>query len=69
MVHTTEDLAPSGAKNFERAKQCLLPNENVQLVCQTHRGFLVLSNRRVVLLKEESRSEYHVEKAIPYGCI
>ncbi len=69
MVHTTEDLAPSGAKKFERAKQYLLPNEDVQLVCQTHKGFLVLSSRRVVLLKEESRSEYHIEKAIPYDCI
>ncbi len=69
MAHTTEDLAPSGAEKFERAKHHLLPNEDVQLVCQTQKGFLVLSNRRVVLLKEESRLEYHIEKAIPYDCI
>lgn len=69
MVHTTEDLAPSGAKKFEIAKKYLLPNEEVQLVCQIKKGFLVLSSRRVVLLKEESRSKYHIEKAIPYDCI
>ena len=69
MAHTTEDLGPSGAEKFERAKQYLLPNEDAQLVCQTQNGFLVLSNRRVVLLKEESQSEYRIEKAIPYDCI
>lgn len=69
MAHTAEDLVPSGAKKFERAQQYLLPNEDVQLVCQTQKGFLVLSNRRVVLLKEENQSEYHIEKVIPYDCI
>lgn len=69
MVHTTEDLGPSGAEKFERAQQYLLPNEDVQLVCQIQKGFLVLSSRRVVLLKEESQSEYRVEKSIPYDCI
>ncbi len=69
MVHTTEDLAPSGAEKFERARQYLLPNEEVQLVCQTQKGFLVLTNRRIVLLKEAHRSEYIIESAIPYDCI
>jgi len=69
MVHNIDDLGPSGAEKFESAQQYLLPNEDVQLVCQIRKGFLVLSSRRVVLLKEESRSEYRVEKAIPYDCI
>ncbi len=69
MAHTTEDLRPSGAEKFKIAKQSLLPNEDVQLVCQTQKGFLVLSSRRVVLLKEVNQLEYHVEKAIPYDCI
>lgn len=69
MVHTTEDLGPSGAEKFEIAKKYLLPNEEVQLVCQTQKGFLVLTNRRVILLKEDNQSEYRVEKVIPYDCI
>lgn len=69
MTHMTEDLGPVGAEKFEIAQQYLLPNEDVQLVCQTQEGFLVLSSRRIVLLKEESQSEYCVEKAIPYDCI
>ncbi len=69
MAHNNDNLGFSGAEKFERAKQYLLPNEDVQLVCQTQKGFLVLSSRRVVLLKEESQSEYRVEKAIPYDCI
>ncbi len=69
MAHNTDDLGPSGAEKFESAQQYLLPNEDAQLVCQTQKGFLVLSSRRFVLLKEENRSEYCVEKAIPYDCI
>ncbi len=69
MVHTTETLTPSGAKKFESAQQYLLPNEDIQLVCQTQKGFLVLSSRRVVLLKEKSQTVYQIEKAIPYDCI
>lgn len=69
MAHNTDDLEPSGAEKFESAQQYLLPNEEVQLVCQTQKGFLVLSSRRITLLKEESRSKYRVEKVIPYDCI
>ena len=69
MVHITETLTPSGAKKFESAQHYLLPNEDIQLVCQTQKGFLVLSSRRVVLLKEESQTVYQIEKAIPYDCI
>ncbi|MHA1951624.1 MAG: hypothetical protein ACXAAO_09120 [Candidatus Thorarchaeota archaeon] len=65
----TEELGISGAKKFEKAKQYLLPNEDIRLVCQTRTGFLVLSSRRVVLLKEESLSEFRIERAIPYDCI
>lgn len=68
MAHT-ENLRPTGDEKFERAKEYLLPNEDVHLVCQTQMGFLVLSSRRVVLLKEEKRSKYSIEKAIPYDCI
>jgi len=69
MVHTTETLTPSGAKKFESAQHYLLPNEDVQLVCQTQKGFLVLTSRRIVLLKEERQSDYRIVKAIPYDCI
>jgi len=65
----TENLTTSGAMKFERAQQYLLPNEDIQLVCQIQKGFLVLSSRRVVFLKEDNQSEYRVEKAIPYDCI
>ena len=64
-----EDLGPSGALKFHRAQQYLLPNEDAKLVCQIQDGFLVLSNRRVVLLKEERGSTYRLERAIPYDCI
>jgi len=69
MAPIIEDLGPSGADKFKIAQEYLLPNEAAQLVCQTREGFLVLSSRRVVLLKEEGRSEYNVKKAIPYDCI
>jgi hypothetical protein len=64
-----QDLGPSGIEKFDIAQQYLIPNEDVQLVCQTHEGFLVLSSRRVVLLKEEGQSKYRIAKAIPYDCI
>ena len=63
------ELGPTGAEKFENAQRYLLPNEEVHLVCQTHRGFLILSSRRVVLLNEKSRSEYRIERAIPYDCV
>ena len=69
MGDMVENLGPSGSERFKKARQCLLPNEDVQFVCQTREGFLVLSNRRVVLLKEDSQAEYHITKAIPYDCI
>jgi hypothetical protein len=69
MARIIEGLSPSGAENFKSAQLLLLPNEDVHLVCQTQKGFLVLSSRRVVFLKEERRSEYRVEKAIPYDWI
>ncbi len=64
-----EELGSIGAEKFENAQQYLLPNEEVHLVCQTHSGFLILSSRRVVLLNETNRSEYRIERAIPYDCV
>jgi hypothetical protein len=64
-----ENLGSSGYERFKLARQYLLLNEDVQLVCQTREGFLVLSNRRIVLLKEETQSKYNITKAIPYDCI
>ena len=58
-----EELETTGAKG------CLLPNEEVQYVSQTKSGFLVLSSRRVVILKQRNRTEYGIERAIPYDCI
>jgi hypothetical protein len=69
MAHVSETLGFAGVVKFEKARQYLLPNEDVQLVCQTREGFLVLSSRRFLLLKEDSRSKYNIEKAIPYDCI
>jgi len=47
----------------------LLPNEDVELICRTQSGFIILSNRRLVLLKEEKRETHRIEKAIPFDCI
>jgi len=51
------------------AKECLLPNEKVQFATRTRSGFLVLSSRRIVILKQRKQREYTIERAIPYDCI
>lgn len=47
----------------------LLPNEKVEFACRIQSGFVILSSRRFVILQEESRDVYRIEKAIPFGCI
>ena len=53
---------------LERAAQCLLPNEDVQLTCQTKNGSLILTDRRIAIMNEKSRSGVYIEQAIPYDC-
>jgi hypothetical protein len=69
MNHSIDTLRSSGAERFAVAGRCLLPNEDVRFICETLDGFLVLTDRRVVLLGEDSRLQYRIERAIPYDCI
>lgn len=69
MVHSVEGITAAGTERFEKAQSCLLPNENVHLACETQDGFLVLTNRRVVVLKEQKKSGFHIRCVIPYDCI
>ncbi|MFX1369491.1 MAG: hypothetical protein ACFFAY_12905 [Promethearchaeota archaeon] len=62
------DLAPSGAIKFEVASKCLLPNEDVRFVCEIRGGFLVLTNRRIVLLEECSYQDYEIGIVLPFDC-
>jgi hypothetical protein len=64
-----EGLKQSGAGDLERIKQYLLPNETVRFVCKTQRGYLVLSDRRVVFLKDEGKSGYIIDRVMPYDCV
>ncbi len=69
MTNSIEGLQHSAIKKFEIARQYLLPNERVLIACETRNGFLVLSNRRIVFLQGWRKSEYRIERAIPYDCI
>ena len=55
--------------SFETVRPYLLPNEDVEFICRILGGFIVLSRRRFVLLKEKKNDVYSIEKAIPYSCI
>lgn len=63
MSDKAEESAPSGAL------RALMPNEEVRSVCQILSGFLMLSSRRVVFLRAESKSLYTIERVIPYDCL
>ncbi len=69
MEFSIYDLGPLGTQKFVIAQRCLLPNENIELVCQIERGFLVLTDRRVVLLKSKKVPAFNVEMVIPYDCL
>jgi hypothetical protein len=69
LTPTIEELGHSGVEKFEKAKQVLLPNEDPQFVCQIEKGFLVFTNRRITILKEESPTGYRLVNAIPHDCI
>lgn len=69
MDPATQYLSQSGAEEFKTARKCLLPNEDVKTVCQMLQGFLVLSNRRMVFLKEEKELQFSIVRIIPYDCI
>ena len=56
-------------RSFEAARPYLLPNEDVEFICRIQDGFIVLSSRRFVLLKEKKNDVYSIEEAIPYRCI
>ncbi len=62
------DLAPSGAIKFEAASKCLLPNEDVRFVCEINEGFLVLTNRRIVILEVINKQDYEIKLVIPLDC-
>ncbi|MGY5872914.1 MAG: hypothetical protein RTV72_11755 [Candidatus Thorarchaeota archaeon] len=53
----------------ETVRPYLLPNEDIEFIRRIQSGFIVLSSRRFVLLKEEERDAYCIEKAIPHSCI
>jgi hypothetical protein len=65
---TVKDLAPSGAVKFETASACLLPNEFTRFVCEIHEGFLVLTNRRIVLLGITNKTDYEIQLVLPFDC-
>jgi hypothetical protein len=50
-------------------RQCLLPNEEVRVACRIRNGYLVLSNRRVVILNEKKPPKSMIEWVIPYDCV
>ncbi|MGY5865619.1 MAG: hypothetical protein RTV41_13535 [Candidatus Thorarchaeota archaeon] len=54
---------------YTEAQNHLLPNEDVLFASQTQSGPLVLSDRRVVIMRKKGHSGYNVDRAIPYGCI
>ncbi|MHA1494696.1 MAG: hypothetical protein ACTSRQ_11850 [Candidatus Thorarchaeota archaeon] len=54
---------------LDTVRPYLLPNEEVEFTCRTQSGFVILSSRRFIILNEEKRDEYCIEKSIPYGCI
>lgn len=62
-------LGVSGAKRFKEARKCLLPNESVQSACEVKQGFLVLSDRRIVVLYESKLMGYEIGHVVPYDCL
>ena len=68
MASTIDGLRDSEVEKFEKAKQVLLPNEKPQFVCQIEKGFFVISNRRIAILKEERTTGYSLVTAIPHDC-
>ncbi|TFH06259.1 MAG: hypothetical protein E4H14_11180 [Candidatus Thorarchaeota archaeon] len=69
MAPVIEELRPSASKKFEIAQHILLLNEDIRFVCQTQKGFLVISSRRVSVLNEDSKSGYHIVQTLPNDCI
>jgi len=69
MDHTTQHLSRLGIEAFQIAKRCLLPNEEIRSAGRIKKGFLVLSDRRLILLKEEKELEFSLERVIPYDCV
>ncbi len=69
MNNTGEFLRPQAASKFKLARNSLLPNEDVRFVCQIRKGFLVFSNRRVAVLRQEKESHFNIERVIPYDCV
>ncbi|MHA2158240.1 MAG: hypothetical protein ACXABE_05040 [Candidatus Thorarchaeota archaeon] len=51
------------------AQRHLLPNEEVRFACQIRNGFLVFSDRRIVILKQKGRLGYSIDRAIPYDFV
>jgi hypothetical protein len=69
MNRSIDTLCSSATERFAVAGRCLLPNESIRFTCETLDGFLVLTDRRVVLLEEDAQLQYRIERAIPYCCI
>ncbi|MFX0108065.1 MAG: hypothetical protein ACFE7R_07265 [Candidatus Hodarchaeota archaeon] len=68
MHEIINNLRPSAVGKFESARNHLLPNEDAEFVCQIEKGFLVLTSRRIVILKEEDEPQYRIQRVIPYDC-
>ncbi|MFW9843918.1 MAG: hypothetical protein ACFFEV_05030, partial [Candidatus Thorarchaeota archaeon] len=47
----------------------LLPNEDTEHICRIHNGFIVLSNRRFILMSAGKRDSYRIETSIPCSCL
>ena len=69
MSGMTDDLGPTGAEKFGEIQQYLLPNEDILLACHIQKGFLIISNRRLVHLKEEGKSQYCIVNTVPINFI
>jgi hypothetical protein len=69
MTEYIKGLRKSAEKSFKIASQVLIPNERPYIACQTSKGFLVVSSRRIASLHEGTKSGYQVTKSVPFEAV
>lgn len=66
MVLPFEGLKQSAERSFQIASQVLIPNEKPYIVCQVSKGFLIVTDRRVISLCEDKILGYRIEKSAQF---
>ncbi len=64
-----EGMRQSAERSYQLASQVLIPNETPHIVCQTSKGFLIVTDRRVLSLNEDAKLNFRIERFEPFSSV